>query len=285
MYNFNVEKISESVWVFKNAIKNSQDFVEYFKKNKDWKPWYTFGELANGPNFPGLSFKSFPTPEEWETSKAKSIEDFVKEKDYFFENEINNLFYYATKLYVEKNNIVLDNWAEDGWNVVRYIPNEEDHSDYVMMHHTDFQREFSHNPGLKFAITAVFYLNDNYDGGEVEFRFLDENDPNKIKEDYSYKPAAGDIVVFPSGPPHYHGVKAVTSGEKYIIRNYWRYDYPGHPLWLKLQEKYGEDIWRQLEDQRLKFNRNSDNVEIINNIPFWVGFEEYYKKEIEMLNL
>lgn len=283
--NFEIQKINNSVWVFKNAIKNSQDFIEYFEKNKKWKDWYTFGKVAEiVDEIQPIKFKNFPTSEEWKNSERYCKTDDLQEIS-FYENEINTLFHETTKLYVEENKIVLDNWVEDGWNVAKYVPNLENHSDYVMMHHTDFQREFSYNPGLKFGITAVFYLNENYDGGEVMFRFLDENDRSVIKEDYSYKPSAGDIVVFPSGPPHYHGVKAITSGEKYIIRNYWRYDYPGHPLWLKLQEKYGEDIWRQLEEARLKFNRNIDNIDVVNNIPFWVEFEEYYKKEIESLDL
>ena len=283
MYNFDIEKINESVWVFKNAVKNSQEYIDYLEKNQEWKDWYIFGKATDGPEWPATTFTSFPTEEEWQASKTYGDTELGGKN--YFANQIDDLFYHATKAYIEANNVSLDNWSVDGWNVAKYIPNPEEFTDHVMMHHTDFQREFSHNPGLKFAITAVFYLNDNYDGGEVEFRFLDENDPSIIKEDYIYKPKQGDIVVFPSGPPHYHGVKAVFNGEKYIIRNYWRYDYPGHPLWLKLQEKYGEDIWRQLEDQRLKFNRDSNNVESINNIPFWMEFEEYYKKEIKMLYL
>ncbi len=283
MYDFDIKKINESVWVFKNAIKNSEAFIEHFEKNREWKDWFTFGKVTDGSSLGIQAFESFPSPQEWEDSKQYGERDLGQ--NYYFENQIQDLFYYSTKLYVEANNVSLDNWVSDGWNVAKYIPNLENHPDYAMMHHTDFQREFSYNPGLKFGVTAVCYLNEDYDGGEVMFRFLDENDPSIIKEDYTYKPQKGDIVVFPSGPPHYHGVKAITSGEKYIIRNYWRYEYPGHPLWLKLQEKYGEDIWRQLEDQRLKFNRNSSNVTTINNIPFWTEFEEYYKKEIESLEL
>jgi hypothetical protein len=282
-YNFDIKKINESVWVFRNAIKNSEDVIEHFEKTQEWKDWFTFGKVTEGNNLGTQSFEKFPTVEQWEQSKTYG-ETGVGETNYFID-QIQDLFYYSTKLYVESNGVSLNNWVSDGWNVAKYIPNPKEFKDYVMMHHTDFQREFSYNPGLKFGVTAVFYLNDNYDGGEVMFRFLDENDPSKIKEDYVYKPKQGDIVVFPSGPPHYHGVGAVFGGEKYIIRNYWRYDYPGHPLWLKLQEKYGEDIWRQLEEKRLKFNRDSKNVKSINNIPFWMEFEEYYKKEIEMLDL
>lgn len=278
-YNFNIQKIQDTVWVFKNAIENPQDYVEYFKNKDGWEDWYTFGKHLNGPNF-SVSFDDFPTLEQWKLQKSNNLGDFGDLPS--FENKINDLFYAATKTYIEENGIDIDNWTYKGWNVAKYRSNDE--NEYVMVHHTDYQREFSHNPGTKFAVTAVFYLNDDYEGGEVAFRFLDDDDPSVIKEDYDYKPSAGDIVVFLSGHPHYHGVKAVTGGEKYIIRTYWKYDYAGHPLWLKLQKRYGEDIWEQMEHARLKFNRDSKNMDHINNIPFWVPFEEYYKKELEALD-
>ena len=278
MYNFDIKKIHNTVWVFKNAIKNSQDLIDYFEKNREWRDWYTFGKVAKGADFVNR-FDKFPSLEEWDSQrKLRAVE--LGEND-FFENQINDIFYHATKLYVEENNVLLDNWAYDGWNVAKYAANLEE--PLAMHYHTDFQREFAYNPGSKFAITAVFYLNDNYAGGNVLFRFLDDNDTSIIKEDYNYKPQAGDIVIFMSGHPHYHAVKAITEGEKYIIRTYWKYDYSGHPLWLKLQQKYGSDVWKQMEDQRIKFSRSSEGITIINNIPFWVDFEENYKKELEAL--
>lgn len=281
VYNFDIEKIQDTVWVFKKALKDPEAFIDYFEKNKEWKDWYIFGKHAEGTQF-ALKFNNFPTLEEWEHEKDVNEQDF--KRDNYFENEINDLFYHATKMYAEANNLSFDNWVYEGWNIAKYQVREDNHDEYAMVHHTDFQREFAYNPGSKFAVTAVFYLNDNYTGGDVMFRFLDDQDVSIIKEDYTYKPQAGDIVVFMSGHPHYHGVKTITEGEKYIVRTYWRYHYPGHPLWLKLQEKYGEDIWSQLEAERLKFNRNSDNIKMINNIPFWVEFEEYYKKELESLD-
>jgi|688.fasta_scaffold00107_106 hypothetical protein len=281
-YNFDIEKIQDTVWVFKKAIKNPESFIKYFEENKKWKDWYTLGRSANGTLF-STSFDTFPTEEEWKRKKHESPHNDFKSPGYY-ENKINDLFYNTTRLYVEENNLVFDNWIYNGWGIAKYIPDPQDNTEYAMFHHTDFQRELAYNPGSKFAITVVFYLNDNYDGGDVMFRFLDDNDMSIIKEDYSYKPQAGDIVVFMSGHPHYHGVKKVSNGEKYIIRAYWKYDYLGHPLWLKLQEKYGEDVWRQLEKERLRFSRNTDNIKMINNVQFWIEFEEYYKKELGSLD-
>jgi hypothetical protein len=279
MDNFEITKIHDTVWVFKNAIKNTQDFVDYFKSTREWRDWYTFGKVADGSNFKNI-FTTFPTQEEWDATRHVRSGG-LGDQDYF-ENEINDLFYHATKLYLKENNLDLDNWTHEGWNVAKYEPKVDD--EMAMAYHTDYQREYTHNPGSKFIVTAVFYLNDNYSGGDVSFKFLDKDDVSILKEQYTYKPQAGDLVVFMSGHPHYHGVKTVTEGEKYIIRTYWRHDYPGHPLWLKLQEKYGETAWEDMERERVRATRRPENIKSINEVPFWATFEEYYQKEIAELD-
>lgn len=60
-------------------------------------------------------------------------------------------------------------------------------------------------------LSAVFYLNDDYDGGELEF-------PN---QGVTIKPTANSIIVFPSTEPYVHDPKIVTSGEKYISPAFW----------------------------------------------------------------
>lgn len=56
-------------------------------------------------------------------------------------------------------------------------------------------------------ISHVHYLNDNYEGGEIEFpRF-------GIK----YKPKANQSIFFPSGYVYNHSVHPVVSGERYAI--------------------------------------------------------------------
>ena len=280
MSNFNIEKIHKTIWVFKNALKDTDAFIEYINKDKEWVDWYTFGTKAQLTGF-RYNFNSFPTTEEWK-NKIPSDKDSNVNFGYF-EDKINNLFYETTKMYVEENSISFNNWSFHGWDVAKYRP-ILDH-DWAMMYHTDYQRNIAYAPGEKFGITAVFYLNDDYDGGEVVYRFLNNDDINIVEEDYSYKPSKGDVVVFMSGHPHYHGVKSVKNGEKYMIRTYWKYDYPGHHLWLKLEEKYGKEQWLKMEYDRKKFNEDPNNITNINDIPFWVSFEEYYKEQIKNLGL
>jgi predicted 2-oxoglutarate/Fe(II)-dependent dioxygenase YbiX len=50
------------------------------------------------------------------------------------------------------------------------------------------------------------YFNDNYIGGEVEFK-------DHIGK--PYKPNAGDLLIFPSSPDYIHRVLPIESGIKY----------------------------------------------------------------------
>ena len=273
MENFNIEKIHNTIWIFKNVIKDSNSIVDYFENNREWQDWYTFGKVSLG-NAPHYSFNSFPSKEEWEQKVNEGLGARKDAKDVEIKKQIDNLFYDMTSLYLKENNIELDNWIFENWNLAKYQPGPSD--EYVMHHHTDYQRELDYGPGNKFGVTVVFYLNDNYTGGEVEYRFIEGNDLNNVAEDYTYKPSAGDAVVFLSGHPHYHGVRSVTEGEKYIIRTYWRYNKEAHPKWKEMQEKYGAEVWEQMEKDRHAYDRSYSGM--INNIPVVMNFEEYYNK-------
>ena len=55
-------------------------------------------------------------------------------------------------------------------------------------------------------ISYVYYFNDNYEGGEVEFKdFIGK----------PYKPDAGDLLIFPSSVEYVHRVLPIISGTKY----------------------------------------------------------------------
>jgi hypothetical protein len=60
--------------------------------------------------------------------------------------------------------------------------------------------------------STVFYLNDDYEGGEIEFPSFG------IK----YKPEAGDFIMFPSSYAYRHRVTPVTSGTRYSIASWLR---------------------------------------------------------------
>ena len=61
-------------------------------------------------------------------------------------------------------------------------------------------------------ISVSIVLNDDYEGGSLFFRYLD--DKSNIK-DVEVKPRAGDMIIFPSFIDH--KVSPVTKGIRYSI--------------------------------------------------------------------
>ena len=63
--------------------------------------------------------------------------------------------------------------------------------------------------------SGIFYINDDYEGGEIEF---------PLKK-YSYKPRANSLVVFPSTNEYLHGVKKITKGTSYTVAIWFTQDF------------------------------------------------------------
>jgi hypothetical protein len=129
-----------------------------------------------------------------------------------------------------------------------------------MHYHTDFQQEKRDAPGYKPYITCTMYLNDDYEGGEISFKILKEGGGF---DEVVYKPKAGDILVFPSNQPYYHGVQLTTKGKKYFVRSFWDYYFPGTEEWNANQKKYGATEWAEMEHQREKLERQTGRYNLM----------------------
>jgi Rps23 Pro-64 3,4-dihydroxylase Tpa1-like proline 4-hydroxylase len=76
-----------------------------------------------------------------------------------------------------------------------------------------FNQHYDGGTQTKRCVSALVYLNDNYEGGELEFT----NFGLKIK------PKAGSLILFPSNYAYAHIAHPVTSGTKYVITT-WGHD-------------------------------------------------------------
>lgn len=63
-------------------------------------------------------------------------------------------------------------------------------------------------PAYKCAVSAVVYINDDYEGGEIYFPRLDNT---------TVKPGNGDIAIFPSNYAYEHASLPIKSGTKYCV--------------------------------------------------------------------
>lgn len=271
------EEFLPKVFIYKNLLPNAKEMAEY----ADWfmesgeehliwrKPteWGVFGEnIAFDRSWvpETTALEKFPEPTRepqqilnMNIAGTKEEEYFEKESQYL--KDLVSAFEKSTRHYLNAQNIEIE---EDWWMmypaICRYNPTIEENyrgegnvGPLAMVHHTDYEKIKADMPGDKFLVTCTMYLNDDFEGGEVEF--LVDGKP------YLYTPEAGDVVIFPSGHPdflsedytYYHGVGAIKSGKKYFVRSFWMKPYEGSPEWLANRDKYGEEVWMKMEEARM----------------------------------
>lgn len=73
---------------------------------------------------------------------------------------------------------------------------------------THFNIHADHGPAYNCTVSAVIYINDDYEGGEIKFPRLDN---------YVHTPRVGDIAVFPSNYIYEHASLPMKSGTKYCV--------------------------------------------------------------------
>ncbi|XP_068179940.1 prolyl 3-hydroxylase 3 [Antennarius striatus] len=93
-------------------------------------------------------------------------------------------------------------------------------------------------------LSAILYLNDNFDGGEL---FFTTRDAKTVTA--RVKPSCGRLVGFSSGPVNPHGVTAVTSGRRCALA-----------LWFSK-----EKLYRDMEREEAEAIWAADGHKVVNN--------------------
>jgi predicted 2-oxoglutarate/Fe(II)-dependent dioxygenase YbiX len=111
---------------------------------------------------------------------------------------VHNQFYMlllaATATYAKKYQINEGFWHEE-YNLLKYDSGEE------------YKGHYDGGTGTGRSISALVYLNDNYEGGDLEF----------VHFGIKIKPQKGMLVLFPSNFAYTHIAHPVTSGAKYAL--------------------------------------------------------------------
>jgi predicted 2-oxoglutarate/Fe(II)-dependent dioxygenase YbiX len=84
------------------------------------------------------------------------------------------------------------------------------HEDYDLLKYKEGQEYKAHcddGQGMNRVISSILYLNDDYEGGELEF----------VHMGIKIKPQAGMLILFPSSFPYTHIAHPVTGGKKYAL--------------------------------------------------------------------
>lgn len=275
---FTVEEIYPRILVYNNIFEDPQRMYDIVKRIdtqdnqlfESWKEWYTFGMKVE--DF-GIWFDRTKN----ETIPVTDIEpkNEIQEEQKYFITQLINGFHKVNNDYIKKFNVDVDlsatskpinplprgeaddfrtfeetvkTWRWTGPSLCKYFVDAGKGEDLEMNYHSDYIREPITTPGYKFAITTTTYINDDYEGGDLDF-VID----NKL---VGYKPKMGDFVVFPSGHPqiltedgkvYLHGVKNSYKTEKYFTRLYWTKFHAGDPLWFENEERYGKEEWSKMQ--------------------------------------
>jgi len=134
-----------------------------------------------------------------------SISDFrTSSETNQFSSEISKIFNQSFKKavnhYICRFNAPVALPNNSYFNLLKYQVGEE------------FKAHYDDSEFTPRRISAVGFLNDNYQGGELYF--------DSFK--FVYEPVAGDIVVFPSIFAYSHASLPVTEGTKYSVVSWWK---------------------------------------------------------------
>lgn len=220
------------------------EFRTDFGPINTWVPWYTYG------------IKTFLNNSVYNDLDSDDIK-FL----YDFKNEFNDTLF---KIFDDYRKDwqgsgywpeYIDDWKVEGiesddgkfvFSVIEVLKhNISPEKEFAINFHTDSHEHRIESPRQQQIITFTFYLNDDYEGGEVQF--IDEINQKLI----TYKPKAGDITVFPAGPPYWHSAVSVKNGtNKYFFRLFMLWNHPGTKEWWEGFYKHGKEEWEKIVNDR-----------------------------------
>lgn len=211
MSNFNVEVLDLGIAYYTDVIKDPASLINQIEEldkryqedntpvKTSVKPWiaWTYGEGANKLMFCWQKF--IPQVEHI------PLDDVYRDEQISISSQLfgaldKTLHHYTTELYpfAEKN----IKSREHTMHLLKY-----DKSGHLPAHQ---------DQGISSRVLSVLlYLNDDYEGGEIEFRH----------SNLKFKPKAGSVLFFPSNFLYVHEVYPVTKGPRYALPN-WYHNIP-----------------------------------------------------------
>jgi len=223
------EILEENIYYYKNAIQDPKKFIEIIEATESedygtsltkWNEWTACsGEM--------YLYGSQKTVQPSDSEKIADKESSPVSNIY---NTVTDLFYNVCKDYAVSKGDMEEPMILPAFDIKKYSAGT------FMGAHFDQQEG---DTRLRYSL--VFYLNDDYEGGELSFTIESPDAPiinGKPSEDYSLskdsdritigiKPEAGSVIIFPSSPPYHHTAHLVKSGYKYMIPMHWYNDLSG----------------------------------------------------------
>ncbi len=195
------EEIAPGIVVYSNVIPNSENLTSDIEEGlvssgKEWMP----ASVKEGDNSK-VNTNTRDTSTLGIPYSGKILDDFSNFIS-AFNSTLNNMFFENFDK-IEKDYQasfgIYTTW-HDSYGILKYGVGQK------------FTNHIDDHPDYHRRISTVYYINDNYSGGEISFpRF-----------NITFKPKANQMIIFPSTYVYNHSVSPVTEGERYAVVSWMR---------------------------------------------------------------
>lgn len=198
----NKEEIAPGIVIYSNVIPDSENLYKDIEEGMA-SVGFAWNEAAVKENSDPMVNKKTRDTSTFGIPYKGKIEDLaIQSLGDAFLNNVNNLFFEhfdpIEKDYMADYGIFTE-W-HDSYGILKYGEGQQ------------FTNHIDDHPTYHRRISTVYYLNENYTGGEINFpRF-----------NVTLKPKANQMIVFPSTYVYNHSVSPVTSGERYAVVSWMR---------------------------------------------------------------
>ena len=183
--------------VYENVYPNSYEAIDLIEKqciNPDSPVKFSKAETI------GLGInQEIRTNSAYDISHGSRLGDSVCQD---IHNQIYTTLLATTATYLKQMNIQIPVFHED-YAILKYRKG------------TEYKEHHDSGTSMGRFISAIIYLNDDYEGGELEF----------TRFNVKIKPKAGMLILFPSNYAYAHIAHPVTKGTKYAVVT-WIHDRP-----------------------------------------------------------
>ena len=198
----NKEEIAPGIVVYSNVIPDSENLYKDIEEGMASVGFVWNAAGVKESTDPMVNKKTRDTSTFGIPYKGKIEDILVQSLQDAFINNLNNLFFEnfdpIEKDYMATYGIGSD-W-HDSYGILKYGEGQQ------------FTNHIDDHPSYHRRISTVYYLNENYTGGEINFpRF-----------GVTLKPKANQMIVFPSTYVYNHSVSPVIEGERYAVVSWLR---------------------------------------------------------------
>jgi len=243
--------IAPQIIVYKNLFEHCDELIDIIE-NKDrtdslwpkWEPWYDQGENIS-QLFYRKDFYSEDNDEKKILKYIANVYDFIQKE--YLDDYLKEKGVWPT--YINQWEKVYEKLDPVPINIYKYseeLFKTKSKDGLMLEYHVDEMPEINDSDWHQ-IVTITFYLNDNYDGGEICFYSEAEN------KAYKYKPKKGDVTVFPSGAPFYHAVENFSGADRYFMRIFIPYSTEGDKEFIENSVFYDEDFMKKQEEKTNDF--------------------------------